>query len=157
MGIVAAKAENGQIGDPAPVDGYVTSMATSHVAGAAAILAGEHPDWQADQLRSTLMATAKPTEGVSVFEQGAGRVDVAKASAATVFASPAILDNGTVQWPHGDDQPVVKTLTYTDTAAEPVTLDLSADITGPNGTVAPQGMFTFTPSTPPSYWNGPDH
>jgi subtilisin family serine protease len=147
--IVAAKAKNGQIGSSAE-DGYVklsgTSMATPHVAGSAAILAGEHPDWTAGQLKATLMGAAKPTAGLSVFEQGAGRVDIAKGSKATVFASPASVNNGTVQWPHDDDQPVTKTLTYTNTGTEPLTLDLAAALTGPGGSGAPQGMFTFTPA-----------
>jgi hypothetical protein len=147
--IVAAKAKNGYIGDPA-ADGYVklsgTSMATPHVAGAAAILAGEHPDWKADQLKATLVGSAKPTDGVSVLEQGAGRVDVAKEVTSTVFASPAVISNGTVQWPHNDDQPVAKTLAYNNSGTEPVTLDLTADIHGPGGTAAPQGMFTVEPA-----------
>jgi subtilisin family serine protease len=144
--IVAAKAKNGIIGDPAP-EGYVslsgTSMAAPHVAGAAAIVAAQHPDWAADQLKATLMGSAKPNAELSVFEQGAGRVDVAAATTATVFASPASLSNGTAQWPHDDDQPITKTLTYTNTGTEPVTLDLTADITGPDGSPAPQGMFTI--------------
>jgi subtilisin family serine protease len=149
--IVAAKATNGQpIGEPVG-DSYMklsgTSMATPHVAGAAAILAGEHPDWTPDQLKATLMGTAKPTDGVSVYDQGAGRVDVAKATTSTVSASPASISNGIVQWPHNDDQPVAKTLTYTNTGTSPVTLDLSASITGPDGVVAPQGMFTITPAS----------
>jgi subtilisin family serine protease len=139
--IVAAKAKNGWLGTPVG-DGYVamsgTSMATPHVAGAAAILAGQHPDWQAGQLKAVLMGSAKPNG--SVFEQGAGRVDVARASTATVFASPGNLDFGKTLWPHDDDEPIAKTVTYTNTGGEPVTLDLSADVTG-----VPQGMFTFTP------------
>ncbi|TDV52488.1 S8 family peptidase [Actinophytocola oryzae] len=148
--IVAAKAANGMIGDPA-ADGYVslsgTSMATPHVAGAAAILAGEHPDWTPDQLKATLMGSAEPTGGVSVYDQGAGRVDVAKATTSTVSASPASISNGVVQWPHDDDQPVAKTLTYTNTGTEPVTLDLSDEMTGPGGTAAPSGMFTISPAS----------
>jgi subtilisin family serine protease len=137
VGVVAAKVGGGQVA----MSG--TSMATPHVAGAAAILAGQHPDWQAGQLKTALMGSAKPNG--SVLEQGAGRVDVAKASAATVFASLTSIDNGTVQWPHGDDEPIATTVTYTNTGAEPVTLDFTADVTGPDGSRAPQGMFTFTP------------
>jgi subtilisin family serine protease len=147
--IVAAKAAHGQIGNPA-ADGYVslsgTSMATPHVAGAAAILAGEHPDWTADQLKVALMGSAKPNDTLSVFQQGAGRVDVAKATSATVFASAGSFSLGTVQWPHTDDQPIAKTVTYTNTGTAPVTLDLAADIKGPNGSAAPQGMFTASPA-----------
>ena len=36
-----------------------TSMATPHVAGAAALLAQQHPDWKADQLKDALVSTAK--------------------------------------------------------------------------------------------------
>ncbi len=147
--IVAAKAKNGIIGDPAG-DGYVslsgTSMAAPHVAGAAAIVAAQHPDWQADQLKANLMGSAKPNDGLTVFEQGAGRVDVAAATAATVYASPASLSIGTVQWPHHDDQPITKTLTYSNSGTAPVTLDLAAHVTGPGGTTSPQGMFTIEPA-----------
>jgi subtilisin family serine protease len=147
--IVAAKAANGRIGTPAG-DGYVslsgTSMATPHVAGAAAILAAQHPDWQADQLKSALMASARPNTDLTVFEQGAGRVDVAAAVASTVSASPPSLSLGTAQWPHDDDQPITKTLTYNNFGTAPVTLDLTATMTGPNGNAAPAGMFTISPA-----------
>ncbi|MBB4903964.1 S8 family serine peptidase [Actinophytocola algeriensis] len=146
--IVAAKAKNGVIGDPA-ADGYVsmsgTSMAAPHVAGAAAILAAQHPDWAADQLKGTLMGSAAPNDALTVFEQGAGRVDVAAATTATVFAHPASIDNGIAQWPHDDDQPITKTVTYTNSGTEPRTLDLAADVDGP-GSAAPQGMFTIEPA-----------
>ncbi|HEX6355085.1 S8 family serine peptidase [Actinophytocola sp.] len=150
VGIVAARAANGMIGTPAG-DGYVslsgTSMAAPHVAGAAAILAGQHPDWAADRLKSTLMSTAKANPDLSVFEQGAGRVDVAAASVGTaVSASPGSLSLGTVQWPHDDDQPIAKTITYTNPGTTPVTLDVAAAMTGPDGKPAPAGMFTVSPA-----------
>jgi subtilisin family serine protease len=86
--IVAAKATHGQIGTPVDathVSLSGTSMATPHVAGAAAILAGEHPAWKAGQLKAALMGSAKPNPALSVFEQGAGRVDVAKAVSQNVY------------------------------------------------------------------------
>jgi hypothetical protein len=64
-------------------------MATPHVAGAAAILAGEHPDWTASRLKVGLMAAAKPNPDLSVFEQGTGRVDVAAVTSASLTSSPA--------------------------------------------------------------------
>ena len=121
-------------------------MATPHVAGAAAILAGSTRTGAADQLKAMLMGSAKPNDALTVFEQGAGRVDVAKATTATVFASPASISNGIAQWPHNDDQPIAKTVTYTNTGTEPVTLDFAVDVTGPDGSAAPQGMFTVTPA-----------
>ncbi|NUT91214.1 MAG: S8 family serine peptidase [Saccharothrix sp.] len=121
-----------------------TSMATPHVAGAAAVLAGQHPDWRPEQLKSALMGTAKPNG--RLFEQGAGRVDLGTAATSAVFADTGSFSLGSVQWPHQDDQPITKTITYTNTGAEPVTLDLAADVTGPQGSPAPQGMFTFSPA-----------
>ena len=148
VGIVAARAAHGQIGDPA-ADGYVslsgTSMATPHVAGAAAIVAGQHPDWTATQLKSTLMASAKPNPGLTPFQQGAGRVDVAAAVSSTVAATPPSIGAGVAQWPHEDDQPIVKPLSYTNSGTEPVTLDVTVAGAGPAG-AAPAGMFTVSPS-----------
>jgi hypothetical protein len=144
VGIVAANAAS--LGG-----GYAahsgTSMAAPHVAGAAAILAARHPDWTGDQLKSTLMSTAEANPDLSIFEQGAGRVDVAAATGgATVTASPGSLSLGLAQWPHTDDEPIAKKITYTNTGAEPVTLDLAADMTAPDGKPAPAGMFTVTPA-----------
>ena len=63
-----------------------TSMASPHVAGAAALLRGAKPSWRADQIISALMGTARTTvarrvggAAVPANEQGAGRIDVARA------------------------------------------------------------------------------
>ncbi len=142
--IVAARAAGTELGEPVG-DGYVqvsgTSMAAPHVAGAAAILAGQHPDWRAGQLKATLMAAARPTPGAGVFDQGSGRVDVAAAITASVSASPASASLGVARWPHTDDRPVTRTVTYRNAGSDPVTLDLGLDIRGPDGAPAPAGMF----------------
>ncbi|GLZ28292.1 serine protease [Lentzea sp. NBRC 105346] len=140
VGIVAARAKNGQFGKPG--DTHValsgTSMATPHVAGAAAILAGQHPDWTAPQLKAALMSTAKPNAELTVYQQGAGRVDVAKAVTTTVTASEASLNLGTALWPHNDDKPMVRTVTYRNSGTAPVTLDLSIAMKpAPLATVSP--------------------
>ena len=148
--ITAAKAAHATIGTPVDATHMKlsgTSMATPHVAGAAAILAGEHPDWKAAQLKSALMGSAKPTAGLSVFEQGAGRVDVAKAFEQNAYATPASLSEGIAQWPHNNDTPITKTLTYHNSGTAPLTLNLTTDVHDPAGKPAPAGMFTVTPAT----------
>ncbi|MGX6604268.1 S8 family serine peptidase [Micromonosporaceae bacterium Da 78-11] len=128
--IVAAKAANGVIGDPATVDGYTTlsgtSMATPHVAGAAAILTQEHPAWSSRQRKTTLMGSAEPTSGVNAFDQGAGRVDVAREITQTVAVDEGALSFGLQVWPHGDDVPVTRTVTYRNSGTAAVDLTLTA-------------------------------
>lgn len=56
-----------------------TSMAAPHVAGAAALVRQLHPDWTAEMIKANLMNTARDL-GWAVYDQGAGRVDLPRAS-----------------------------------------------------------------------------
>jgi hypothetical protein len=63
-----------------------TSMATPHVAGAAALLLSAHPTWSVSDVESSLSSTALPvvrssdgTRTADPFEQGGGRIDVPSA------------------------------------------------------------------------------
>lgn len=145
--IVAAKAKEGFIGTPVE-PGYVsmsgTSMATPHVAGAAALLAQKNPQWTSGQLKAALTASARPTAGESAYAQGSGRIDVAKSLAQNVTSEPTSVSFGVPQWPHDDDQPVSKEITYRNGGTAPVTLDLTADVLGPDGKPAPAGMITLS-------------
>ncbi|UIX29239.1 S8 family serine peptidase [Streptomyces sp. GQFP] len=148
--IIGAKAAHGSEGDTAAA-GYVsmsgTSMATPHVAGAAAILAQEHPDWTGQRIKAALMGSTVPLKDSSTpYEQGTGRVDVLRAVHQTVFADDPSLSFGLQKWPHTDDQPVTKQLTYRNTGDKPVTLDLSASTADPDGKAAPSGMITLSPA-----------
>jgi subtilisin family serine protease len=148
VGIVAALARNSAYPEYEP--GYTqlngTSMATPHVAGAAALLAQRHPDWTASELKAALMASAKPNPAISTYGQGAGRVDVARAIGQTVLPSPVSVAFGSQPWPADDDVPVTRTVTYRNTGSAPVTLSVAAPATGPDGAAAPAGMFTAEPS-----------
>ncbi|MDX8145217.1 S8 family serine peptidase [Lentzea sp. BCCO 10_0061] len=123
-----------------------TSMATPHVAGVVALLKQQHPDWTGARLKATIMASAKANPSLTAFDQGTGRVDVPKMLAQQVIAEPANINFGVQQWPHDDDQKVVREVTYRNPGKEPVTLDLSVDVKGPDGKPSPAGLFTVSPA-----------
>ncbi|WP_256251716.1 S8 family serine peptidase [Streptomyces sp. yr375] len=138
-----------QPGDGPVDDNYTsasgTSMATPHVAGAAALLASAHPDWSGEQLKRALMASARPTADRGAFQQGAGRVDVAAAINERVTSDPASLSFGLAAYPHTDDAPTGKTLTYHNSGDEDVVLDLTASTTDRAGRPVNDGTFTVSP------------
>ncbi|WP_433215019.1 S8 family serine peptidase [Microtetraspora malaysiensis] len=148
--IVAARARDGQIGTPVN-DTHTamsgTSMATPHVAGAAALLLQKHPEWTGEQIKTALMASARSAPKLSPYEQGAGRIDVAAALQQDVTVSPPSVSFGNVEWPHADDEPVVRTLTYANGGDQAVTLKLRVAGMGPDGEPAPDGMFSLSTTT----------
>ncbi|MVO83470.1 S8 family serine peptidase [Streptomyces sp. p1417] len=127
-------------------EGYLTisgtSMAAPHVAGAAALLKQQHPDWKQPELKGALAASTKPGK-YTAFQQGSGRVAVDRAIKQTVVADPVSISFGTQLWPHTDDKPVTKKLTYRNLGKEEVTLDLTAETLDPQGKPAPDGFFTL--------------
>ncbi|WP_307036643.1 S8 family peptidase [Streptomyces canus] len=130
--------------------GYVsisgTSMATPHVAGAAAILKQQHPDWTYAELKGALTGSAKDGK-YTPFQQGSGRVQVDKAIKQTVIADPTSVSFGIQQWPHTDDTPVTDKITYKNLGTTDVTLTLAVTGTGPKGQAAPAGFFTLGTKT----------
>jgi subtilisin family serine protease len=139
--IVAAEA-----GTQGHVSASGTSMATPHVAGVVALLKQQHPDWTGERLKATVMASAKANPALKPFDQGTGRVDVPKMLAQQVISEPGNINFGVQQWPHDDDQKVVREVTYRNAGKDPVTLDLTLDVTGPDGKPAPTGLFTVSPT-----------
>ena len=141
--IVAANSKDGFLGTPGQSHLTLsgTSMAAPHVAGSAAVLAQEHPNWTPAQLKAALMASAKPRDGVGVYAQGAGRVDVARGIAQSVFTDPPSISFGRQLWPHGDDKPDARTVTFRNTGTADVTLALSLA-----GNL-PAGLFNLSASS----------
>jgi hypothetical protein len=90
------------------------------------------------------MQSAHPDPTLSPYQQGSGRVDVARAIHQSVLATPASLDFGGLPFPQ--QAPVTKTVTLTNTGDTAVTLNLAGELRDPSGT--PLGdTLTIDPAT----------
>ncbi|MET9677269.1 S8 family serine peptidase [Streptomyces sp. NPDC006482] len=110
-----------------------TSMATPHVAGAAAIVKQRHPDWTAQQIKAALVSSAESDLPGDVREVGGGRLDVKAAIDQTVLGASAV-QGGTFDWPQDNSDRTTVSVPYANTSDAPVTLDLAVEkVTGNDG------------------------
>ncbi|MFF3492619.1 S8 family serine peptidase [Streptomyces sp. NPDC002795] len=126
-----------------------TSMATPHVAGAAALVKQRHPDWTARQIKQALVASADADIPGDVREAGGGRLDVKAAVDQKVLGADAV-QGGTFNWPQDSSDRTTVQVPYTNTTDKPVKLSLAVDgVTGNDGStvkssVARLGARTVT-------------
>ncbi|MFG2497971.1 S8 family serine peptidase [Streptomyces sp. NPDC048441] len=117
-----------------------TSMATPHVAGAAALVKQRHPEWTAQQIKSALVSSADSGIPGDVTETGGGRLDVKAAVDQQVLGSPAV-QGGSFGWPQDNSDRTAVDVPYTNTTAKSVELKLSVQgVTGNDGSAVGSGI-----------------
>ncbi|MET0975818.1 MAG: S8 family serine peptidase, partial [Leifsonia sp.] len=134
--VTAARSSDSSNGEGSYITMSGTSMATPHVAGAAALLKQRHPEYTADQLRAALISTTTDV-GLTSYQAGTGVVNVAAAVDATVVASGSG-DFGMLTWGE-HPEPAVRTIDFTNSRDAEVVLDLDAALAG-----ADDGVLTMS-------------
>jgi minor extracellular serine protease Vpr len=108
-----------------------TSVAASHVSGAAAVLRQLHPEWSASDVRSAIVNTAAPLlrsdgEPADLLAQGSGRIDLFAASRTPLIVDPVSASFGF--WREG---PVMRSRELRLTNVSGADLNCSLASTGP--------------------------
>lgn len=106
-----------------------TSMATPHVAGAAAIAKEANPALTGEQLKNLLTSSADPTIAGGAQEVGAGRLDIGRMLSQTITGQSSVY-GGEFAYPQTKEYKA-KSLTYTNRGAAPIDLRLNVEkVTG---------------------------
>lgn len=123
---VTAARSSDSAGEGAYIAMSGTSMATPHVAGAAAILLSAHPEYTTEQLKAALASTARDA-GYTPYQGGSGIIDVDAALDAPVVASGSG-DFGMLAWGE-EPTPITRTIEYTNRSDAELTVTLEPTLT----------------------------
>ncbi len=139
---IASGGDRGPFTVPEATSG--TSFSTPAVAGAAALVRQIHPDWTPVQIKAALVNTASRTVLFSgrpalPNDAGSGRVDLARAAAAEVLASPVSLAFGTLR----DETGAERELTFEVTNLGATVKDLAIGL----DTEPQNAILTWEPAT----------
>ncbi|WP_225854351.1 S8 family peptidase [Micromonospora sp. ALFpr18c] len=143
--IVAARAAGTNL--QTPIDRYYeassgTSMASPHVAGAAALLAQRHPDWTGEKIKAALVGAADPLTGIDPYGIGAGRLNAARALGGPTSDQP-VVNLGTFAYPQSGTSATKLSWTGGSTPATSV-LDLDVSIVNHDGQPVPRGAASLS-------------
>ncbi|MFD9543774.1 S8 family serine peptidase [Streptomyces sp. NPDC060022] len=146
VGIVAARAAGTTMGTPVDAN-YTsangTSMATPHVAGAAAILKQRHPDWTGQRIKEALTTHAKSAADQTVYQQGYGRVDIPAALDPSLELS-GTADFRVIPWQKGTYEKRTRTLTLRNNATSDTVVTLAASVKDASGAEVPAGTLALS-------------
>lgn len=116
-----------------------TSMATPHVAGAAALLKSLHHDWTPAQIKFALMNNAAFLQD-DIMATGAGRIDAFAAATGTVVIDPPSLSLGLAPLEQ-NNWTAARSLHLTNRAAQSVTYHVKSNVaTGESVTISPASI-----------------
>ncbi|HEY6133060.1 MAG TPA: S8 family serine peptidase [Rubrivivax sp.] len=126
-----------------------TSMAAPHLAGSAAVVRGQKPQWSAAEVRSAIVNTAQrgvlkssakaePVDDVSIV--GTGLENLLAAVNATVALDPVSISFGGVPWGSGQTRTQTMTLSNLSGSAKTFSLAVGAQPAGVSYSVSPSTL-----------------